>query len=364
MKKLISEYWKLLLIIAIPYIFIVSSAFIKVNYDVVTPALIDKVSSEIKIENEDNCYVSTVSVYSYTKVSLLNYLVAKLNPNATITETYEYEVTDYKTSYSSGVIQKRVSIYNAIIAGYKEAGYDNIIDENSFKGYIIHNLYTFASNELKIGDIITHFDGVKLDGLTGENEFEKLENSIEFNKNASYPIIVLRQVKDENDDIAYETYEFEIKANAYIEQDGYNSAFFGFDTYEYIVPNMPGDIPEYSWKYGSSIGPSGGLMQALYVYDSLNYNSLTRNLNIVGTGTVDAYGNAGAIGGIYQKVLTADLCGADIFFVPVSNMDKNVYENEKNYKDALKAYNTLKNTKMKLVVVSSLSDIIEYLSSN
>lgn len=359
MKKLISEYKKLLLILIFPYLFIISSAFIKVNYDVVTPAMIDKVSSEIRIDGIDDCNVNTVSVYSYSKVSLLNYLLAKINPYATISQTYDYEVTDNKSMYSSGVIQKRVSIYNAIIAGYKEAGINEIVNDESFKGYIIHTLYKFASSELKIGDIITEFNGQKFKGFTGNNEYEKIEEAILFDKDKTFKIKVLRNV-----DSVYKEFEFEIKASAYYEKEGNKYAHFGILTYEYIVPVIPQNAPKFDWNYGSSIGPSGGLMQSLYVYDSLTGGILTNNLKIVGTGTVDAYGNAGPIGGIYQKVITAYLNGADIFFVPVSTMDEKIYQKESNYLDARKAYDTLKNPKMKLVVVSSLKDIIEYLKNN
>ena len=67
--------------------------------------------------------VNVVSVYSYSNVSLLNYLLAKINNNVTVTKTSKYEVTDYNLVYTSGVIQKRISIYNAIISAYKKAGY-------------------------------------------------------------------------------------------------------------------------------------------------------------------------------------------------------------------------------------------------
>ena len=130
------------------------------------------------------------------------------------------------------------------------------------------------------------------------------------------------------------------------------------------MPTKNQNIPSYSWQYGNSIGPSGGLMQALYVYDSLKNNNLTKGLRIVGTGTVDAYGNAGPIGGIYQKVLAAHLANADIFFVPVSSLEEEIYMNESNYLEAISSYQNLKNPKMKLVVVSSLNDIINYLKNS
>ena len=105
-------------------------------------------------------------------------------------------------------------------------------------------------------------------------------------------------------------------------------------------------------------------MQSLYVYEELTSFNITKNKKIVGTGTIDSYGNAGSIGGIYQKVITAYLTGADIFFVPVSSMDPEIYKNESNYKEAKESYDKLDNPKMKLVVVSSLDDIIDYLKNN
>ena len=361
MKKFIKEYKKLLIIIAIPYLFIVLSSIIKVNYDITTPAVISKVSSEINIGNSDICNVNTVSVYSYSKVSLLNYLIGLINKNAQIEK---YQVTDTNQMYSSGVIQKRVSIYNAIISGYQAAGYQEIIDENSFKGYIIHTLSSYASEKLQVGDIITRFEGKDLKGLTGNNEFELATENLLFEKNKKYQIAVLRQVEETKNNYITKEFEFEISTEYYYNKEDKKIASLGIATYEYVVPTKNQNIPSYSWQYGNSIGPSGGLMQALYVYDSLKNNNLTKGLRIVGTGTVDAYGNAGPIGGIYQKVLAAHLANADIFFVPVSSLEEEIYMNESNYLEAISSYQNLKNPKMKLVVVSSLNDIINYLKNS
>lgn len=364
MKKLIKEYRKLLIILAIPYLFIVLSSIIKVNYDITTPAVISKVSSEITIGNSDICNVNTVSVYSYSKVSLLNYLLGLIHKNAQVEKTYEYQVTDTNQIYSSGVIQKRVSIYNAIISGYQAAGYQEIVDESSFKGYIIHTLYSYASEELQVGDIITKFEGKELKGLTGNNEFEVATENLLFEKDKKYQITVLRQVEETKNNYVTKELEFEISTEYYYNKENKKIASLGIATYEYVVPTKNQTIPSYSWQYGNSIGPSGGLMEALYVYDSLKSNTLTNGLRIVGTGTVDVYGNAGPIGGIYQKVIAAHLANADIFFVPVSSLEEEIYTKESNYLEALSSYQNLKNPKMKLVIVSSLNDIINYLENN
>ncbi len=363
MKKLLREYWYIAITILLLNLIVIISVIIKVKFDIITPANITNVSETIHIEDGNDSDISVVSVYSYSNVNLLSYLIGKINKNATVTKTYEYEVTELDLVYASGVIQKRVSIYNSIIAGYQAAGYDDIIDKNSYKGYIIHTLATYSDPNLKIGDIVTSFNNVKFKGLTGKNEFNELLDTIVYEKDKYYPITVLRTEKTENGYIDVE-YNFNIKTNYWHQYPNKNIAAFGIGTYEYIIPVSSGNFPEFNWNYGDSIGPSGGLMQSLYVYDALTNNRLTRNLKIVGTGTVDAYGNAGPIGGIYQKVITANLTGADVFFVPVSSLDEDIYKNESNYTQAVESYNKLGNTKMKLVVVSSLNDIIEYLENN
>ena len=63
-------------------------------------------------------------------------------------------------------------------------------------------------------------------------------------------------------------------------------------------------------------------------------------------------------------MLAAHLANADIFFVPVSSLEEEIYMNESNYLEAISSYQNLKNPKMKLVVVSSLNDIINYLKNS
>ncbi|MHB8340211.1 MAG: YlbL family protein [Mycobacteriales bacterium] len=52
-------------------------------------------------------------------------------------------------------------------------------------------------------------------------------------------------------------------------------------------------------------GPSAGLMLTLGILDELSAHSLTGGIPVAGTGTIDALGNVGAIGGIQQKMYAA-----------------------------------------------------------
>lgn len=66
-------------------------------------------------------------------------------------------------------------------------------------------------------------------------------------------------------------------------------------------------------------GPSAGMMFSLGVIDTLTQGSMTGGEHWAGTGTVDADGTVGAIGGIAQKVRGAAAEGADHFLAPADN---------------------------------------------
>ena len=71
-------------------------------------------------------------------------------------------------------------------------------------------------------------------------------------------------------------------------------------------------------------GPSAGLMFSLGIYDTLTKGSMTDGKTIAGTGTIDAAGNVGPIGGIQQKIAGARDAGAELFMVPPDNCDEAV----------------------------------------
>jgi Lon-like protease len=83
-----------------------------------------------------------------------------------------------------------------------------------------------------------------------------------------------------------------------------------------IVDPFPFDIAIESGDIG---GPSAGLMWALGLYEALTPADLTDGRTIAGTGSIDAEGNVGPIGGIVDKVVAAREAGADILLVPEAN---------------------------------------------
>ena len=68
-------------------------------------------------------------------------------------------------------------------------------------------------------------------------------------------------------------------------------------------------------------GPSAGMMFALGIIDTLTPGELNGGEDVAGTGTIEADGTVGPIGGIRQKLYGARDAGADYFLAPESNCD-------------------------------------------
>lgn len=359
MTKFISKHKLLFTILVIIDVLFILLSVIHIKYDVTTPAYIDSIEDVITISDQAdlNGSINVVSVYSYEKVNLLSYVIARLNPYADVSKTYEYYDLSRQDAYKGGVIQKRVSLYNSVIAGYKKAGYEL---NYTYIGEIVHLKQTFADEDFEIGDIITHVEGKEL-----SNNYS-LSDAIKENRdkivNGKEHALTMTIIKNYGDLTSQKASDYLISTKEF-DDNGSKSYGFGIGVYAYNIPSNTSGIPDFviNWNRINSIGPSGGLLQSFYVYEKLTGAHLSSNLKIAGTGTVDVSGNAGPIGGIGQKIITAEHSGVDIFFVPVLNENYENNPDESNYIEAIEAYNKLKSPHMKLVPVWSLDGIISYL---
>lgn len=86
-----------------------------------------------------------------------------------------------------------------------------------------------------------------------------------------------------------------------------------------------GAIANYTFPFDVQIrlddvgGPSAGMMFALGIVDKLTPENITGGNHIAGTGTIDASGTVGPIGGIRQKLYGAQRAGAKYFLAPAGN---------------------------------------------
>lgn len=124
--------------------------------------------------------------------------------------------------------------------------------------------------------------------------------------------------------------------------------------------------PKVTIDAGEIGGPSAGLMFALETYTLITNQQLRDSRKIAGTGTIDAAGTVGQIGGIDKKVVVASREGATVFFAPDTPATKAIlkvdptYEN--NYDVAKRTAKEI-GTNMRIVPVRTLKDALDYLGA-
>jgi PDZ domain-containing protein len=153
---------------------------------------------------------------------------------------------------------------------------------------------------LKNGDVITKLNGVPVTSATG---FKKLLSQLSSPKTSSDQM-QLTVLRDSSEKV------------------------FTVSTYK-ATPQQKvlGLMIESKYQYPFTIkirlkdvgGPSAGLMFSLGIVEKLRSENLTRGRNISGTGTIDAFGKVGPIGGIEEKLIGAARAGSKLFLAPALN---------------------------------------------
>jgi PDZ domain-containing protein len=183
---------------------------------------------------------------------------------------------------------------------------------------------TPADGKLKAGDVITAVNGTKIDSA------ERLLSVIRSNPAGTQLSIEITR-GGATETVTLASYDDNGTPRVGFSPDATPTAPFKFDV---PIENIG--------------GPSAGLMLTLGMIDKIDQLDLTGGKIIAGTGTIDALGNVGPIGGIPQKLVSAKAAGATYFLTPKDNCAE-----------------ALSNQKpgMRLVEVSSLSDALAALSA-
>ncbi|MFW5914017.1 MAG: S16 family serine protease, partial [Bacillota bacterium] len=196
--------------------------------------------------------------------------------------------------------------------------------------YIVSLYYDYMDNEdLDIGDVILSVNG-------DEDVIEAL-NAVDCEDTAT-----LRVRKEDGEEATYEV----------TKQDREDACRFGLNvsTYYRITD---AEIP-YTVKDSVIGGPSGGLIQTLYIYNALSEDDLTSDTTIAGTGAIRVDGTVGSVGGVREKVWTAHKKDVDVFFVPEGS----------NHDSALAAKREIGGTSMTIVAVETFDDALDYLKGD
>ena len=301
---------------------------------------------------------TTVSTYSRPNVFSLGY--AWLHPRMDIrTEEEATGGTTNLEAYRNLLNWMRDSSeQTALVAAYRAMNREITIEE---QGVIVVRFLPESladENGLQEGDIITSADGIPT--LNAEALIEVLTSRKAGDK---VKLAGTRGGKP-----------FEVTVPL-ITMPGTNRTGVGFQ-HDSVIKVTPPDPVKFD--FNDVGGPSAGLMMTLEIISQLTGEDLTRGYRIAGTGTIDANGNVGQIGGIEYKLMAADKENADYFFVPYSKYGiehwpedlpagsadalRTVLGGLDNWLTAERTVRELK-LKTKLVPVSSLQEAMDFLRS-
>ncbi len=348
------------IVVAIFLLLLGAAQFISWPYVIYGPGTAESVHPRVEtgsnLDPKGDFLFTTVSTYSKPNAFSLGY--AWLNPRMDIRT--EEEATGGTTNYEAyrNLLNwmRDSSEATALVAAYGAMDRKIEVEE---QGVIVVRFLPETKaieNGLQEGDIITSVDGkptwkaedlveiltshksgdkVKLAGTRGGKPFE-----------ATIPLITMPGT-------------------------GRTGVGFQHDSVIKVTPPDP-----VKFDFNDVGGPSAGLMMTLEIVSQLTQEDLTRGYRIAGTGTIDANGNVGQIGGIPYKLMAADKEKADYFFVPynksgIENWTKNPPENAVNALHSVMAgldnwmlaEQTVQELKLspKLVPVSSLEEAIDFL---
>lgn len=327
-----------LILVMFLYLFIIGITTISINvftgedYYLLTPGEINRVDNVIKVDTiHDAGEIYTVSVYEFRRISIIQYWIAN--------NSSKYFVGEDRASYMSndelyiqGTIMKDNSITNSIIVAYEEASKinENVEIDYEFVGIIVHSISEESKGDLQQSDIITKING---NSFTNYDEYAQLINNAKINTNIE--ITLLRN----NKEMTIQTSFYSSEGNLYL----------GVNGYEHYKINSA--TPNYETFSNQTTGPSGGFMQTLAIYNALTAKDITGGKRLVGTGTINVNGSVGIIGGISQKVITANTFNADYMFVPPANYD-----------DALEQYYKIKNPSFpEPIAINNFTEVIAFL---
>ena len=245
-------------------------------------------------ESETRLDITTVSVLGNrdSTPGWLQVLAAWMDPDQVVLpldEVYPPQLSTEQVRAES-TAQMEVSQQDAIAAALTQLGYE--LDRQLYVASVIAE--TPASKKLVAGDYLLAVGPIKV------ATYEELREQIQLAEGKPVVIKVLRDGAEKDFELVPQK-----KDDSWV-----IGAMVGY------VYDFPVDI---KLQLGDVGGPSGGLVFALGIYDSLTEGSLAGDTHIAGTGTITADGKVGPIGGIELKLIAAKNAGAKLFLAPEGN---------------------------------------------
>jgi PDZ domain-containing protein len=328
---------------------IAASFLIPTPYYLYQPGTAEELAPKVTVEGGEkdekgNLMLTTVLSIHATNIYYLAY--GYFAPNTELRKEEEVKGNLSDDEYDRLLKHMmEASQQNAVIAGFKAAG--QAVDM-SYNGVFVRSITegSKAAGILQVGDVITEVDG---HSVTKSDEMIKYLNE---NKQVGDPVNLkfTRYTKDKP-----EQKEASIPLMDLSDPTNPKSARrvgLGVVPENEMKIKPPQDVQIHAEDIG---GPSAGTMFSLEIYSQLTQGDLTKGYKIAGTGTIDAEGKVGQIGGIEHKIVAADKAGAEIFFAPAD-----VEPDDANTKAAEEQAKKI-GTKMKVVSIKTMQDAVDYL---
>ena len=323
LKEYIKKEYKFLILL----ITLLLLATIRLPFYIDMPGGIINISERIEIDEKKELNGTlNFSYVSEMRSTIPTYLIAKINKNWDILKKEEvlYDYTEDEMSFIDKLSLKE-AVSNAEYIAFKQAGEEFKIENEKI---YVTNIFKEAKTNLKIKDQIIKVNDMEI------NQIEDIKKINDYAPGTKVKITVL------NDNKEY------IREAELIEYEGKTIIGVSIKETFDIVSNHEIKV-NYNKKES---GPSGGMMTALTIYSYLTDEDLTKGKTVVGTGTIDKFGNVGEIGGVKYKLIGAVKNKADIFLVP----------NGENYEEAIKIKKE-NNYNIKIIGVDTLEDAINEL---
>lgn len=304
--------------------------FVPTPYYVTAPGAAIDTSRLVQVEGGQPHRNSLLMlVVTARPANLFWYLYSLVDHRAELETRSEFlgEIPDYEQYLTLTRRMMQDSQLTAKALALEQAGYGTGVEQ---VGAEITGLLTGSPVEglLKAGDVITAVDGEPVVSAA------ELSQRIQELQPGTPVTLQFRR--------GVEALTLKVPTGAHSDPDKAGKAALGV----YITDALHFDIPvPVEIQTGDITGPSAGLMFALQIIDQLSPAGITGNRRVAGTGTVEPDGQVGAIGGVRQKVYTAEAAGAEVMLVPVDN-----------YQEALSAA-----TRIQLVPVATLDEALNWL---
>lgn len=326
MIELLRRHRRIIIALALPYIMLLFLLTYRIDYRIYTPGDLNPVENFIEFEEtypQENPF-NTIYIMNVKEPTFFQFMVSYFDNAHSIDKLPESQqnVSD-RASFESGQVARNTSVDLALINAYEALG----IGIEYETEYIVSLYYDYMDNEnLDIGDVILE--------VNGETDVLGALNGVGCGETATLEV--------RKEDGGRETYDI-------TKQERDDRCVFGLNvsTYHRITDT---DVP-YTVRDSVIGGPSGGLMQTLYIYNALSEEDLTEGRVIAGTGTIGIDGGVGGVGGVREKVWTAHRRDVDVFFVPEGS----------NHDTALDAQAEIGDDTMAIVAVDTFDDALAYL---